>query len=270
MTRDLSGSRVIVTGASGGIGRGVAERLAEAGARVALAARSADKLQALADELRAKGRDALAVPCDVTVAGDRERLVRTVADAWGGLDILVNNAGVASWGHFDTSTEAVLRQVLEVNFFAPAELIRAAMPLLRAGRDPVVLNVGSLCGRRGLPAWPEHSASKAALAGLTEALRAEFVRFDVDVLLVIPGLVRSDDLGRHLLRSAGRAELDFANATPPDRVAEAVIDALRTNRRETVVGRDARWLLRVNRLFPRLVSRLIGRRVRALYTNPKR
>src|SRR5205823_14288059 len=200
LTRDLTGSRAIVTGASGGIGRRLAATLADCGARVALAARSADKLAELADQLRAGGHEALAVPCDLTVPADRERLVRAVADAWGGLDILVNNAGVASWGHFATSDESILRRVTEVNFFAPAELTRLAVPLLMKGRDPVVVNVGSLCGRRGLPGWPEHSGSKHALAGLTEGLRGEFARFGIDVLLVVPGLVRSDDLGRHLLR----------------------------------------------------------------------
>lgn len=265
MKRQLAGTRAIVTGASGGIGRRLAAELAARGAKVALAARSADKLAELAGQLRHAGHEALAVPCDLTVPADREKLVHTVADAWGGLDVLVNNAGVASWGHFATSDEAILRRVMEVNFFAPAELIRLAVPLLMKGRDPVVVNVGSLCGRRGLPGWSEHSGSKHALTGLTEALRGEFARFGIDVLLVVPGLVRSDDLGRHLLRRDGRANLDFANATPPERVAGAIVRALQTRRRETLVGRDARLLILANRLLPRLVGRLLARKVTALY-----
>src|SRR5688500_9030119 len=94
VTRDLTGSRAIVTGASGGIGRAVAVALADVGAKVAVAARSTAHLEALAVELRAAGRNVLPVSCDVTVAADRERLVRTVAETWGGLDLLVNNAGV--------------------------------------------------------------------------------------------------------------------------------------------------------------------------------
>jgi NAD(P)-dependent dehydrogenase (short-subunit alcohol dehydrogenase family) len=154
MSRDLTGSRAIVTGASGGIGRAVAVELADAGAKVAVVARSADKLEQLAAELRGRGREALPVAADVTKPEDRERLVRTVVDAWGGLDVLVNNAGVASWGHFATSTEEINRAVLEVNFFAPVELTRAAMPHLTNGRDPAIVNVTSMCGRRGMPAWP--------------------------------------------------------------------------------------------------------------------
>jgi short-subunit dehydrogenase len=263
MRRSLDGVRAVVTGASGGIGRAVTTKLIAAGAKVVAAARSADKLTALANERPG----VIPAACDLTVPADRERLIRTAVEQLGGLDLLVNNAGVASWGHFATSTEAINRQVLETNFFAPAELIRLAVPHLTRGDRPCVVNVASLCGRRGLPAWPEHSASKAALVGLTEALRPELVRFGIDVLLVVPGLVKTDDLGRHLLRREGKAELDYANATPPDRVAGAVVRAIRSGRRETVVGKDARWLIRANRWMPRFVDRMIIRKVRKLYAS---
>src|SRR4051794_33018357 len=110
MRRELQGRRFILTGASRGIGRCLAEQLAQAGARLALAARSADQLTALADQLRARGADVLAVPTDVTSAADRQRLVETAVGHLGGLDGLVNNAGVASWAHFADCTEAILRQ----------------------------------------------------------------------------------------------------------------------------------------------------------------
>jgi short-subunit dehydrogenase len=268
MTRDLHGLRILLTGASRGIGRCLAERLARQGARLLLAARSADQLRELAAQLAAPPADVTALPADVTREEDRQRLIREVRERFGGLDVLINNAGVASWGHFASSSEDILRQVMEVNFFAPAELIRSAIPLLAQGRQPAIVNVASVCGRRGLPGFPEHSASKFALAGLTEALRGEMARFDVDVLLVVPGLVRSDDLARHLLRAAGKAKLDFAGAMPPEVVADHVLRALRKNRAETVVGWKSRWLLRVNRLFPRLVDRLFARHVRKLYAEP--
>jgi short-subunit dehydrogenase len=171
---------------------------------------------------------------------------------------------VGSFGHFAGSSEEVLRQVMEVNFFAPAELIRQFAPVLAQGRQPAIVNVGSTCSRRGLPAWPEYSASKFALAGLTEALRGEMARFDIDVLFIVPGLTRSD-LPRHLLRNAGRMKIEFDQGMAPEQVAASIIRALEKNRVETVVGRDARWLLRFHRLFPRLLNYLIARRVRQLY-----
>jgi short-subunit dehydrogenase len=265
MQRDLHGRRLLVTGASSGIGRSLAELAARRGARVVVAARSADKLAQLARSLTAEGADVLAVPTDVASETDRRQLLETVAARLGGLDVLINNAGVASFGHFATSSEAVLRQVMEVNFFAPAELIRLAIPMLREGQEPAIVNVSSMCGRRGLPAWPEYSASKYALCGLTEALRGEMARFDIDVLLIVPGLTRSD-LGRHLLRNEGRMKIDYTGGMPPERVAAAVLKALIRNRTETVVGSEARWILQLNRFFPGLVDALLARKVRNLYT----
>jgi short-subunit dehydrogenase len=231
---------------------------------VVLAARSADKLRELADRLTAQGAEALAVPADVTADADRRRLIETVVERFGGLDVLINNAGVGSFGHFAESSEAVLRRIMEVNFFAPAELIRLAIPHLERGVRPAIVNVSSMCGRRGLPAWPEYSASKFALCGLTEALRAEMVRFDIDVLLIVPGLTRTDLWG-HMLRNEGRMKIEMDKGMAPEAVAEGILTALEKGRAETVLGREARWILRVNRFFPRLVNRLMARKVRRLY-----
>ncbi|MCC6419044.1 MAG: SDR family oxidoreductase [Gemmataceae bacterium] len=264
MKRDLRGRRILITGASSGIGRALAEQLADAGARLVLAARSADRLDELASTLTAKGADALAVPTDITRDEDRRHALHAAVERLGGLDVLINNAGVASWAHFADATEAILRQVMEVNFFAPAELIRLAIPVLVQGQQPAVVNVASMCGKRGMPAWSEYSASKFALCGLTEALRAEMARFDIDVLLILPGLTRSN-LHQGLLKNEGRMKIDFDDGMPPETVAAGIVAALRKNRAETVLGREAKWMLRVNRFFPRLLDRLIARRVRKLY-----
>jgi short-subunit dehydrogenase len=266
MVRDLDGLRLLITGASSGIGRCLAEQAARAGCRVAVVARSAGPLDAVVAELARDGHDAMAVAADVTDAADRQRLLSTVTDRFGGLDVLINNAGVGSWGHFAGGNEAILRQVMEVNFFAAAELIRSAVPILANGRSPAVINIASMCGRRGMPAWSEYSASKFALCGLTEALRAELARFDIDVLLVVPGLTRSD-LARHLLRNDGRYPIPYEKGMPPETVASCALESLRRNRTETVVGSDARWMLRINRFLPRLLDRLLARRVRQLYAN---
>jgi short-subunit dehydrogenase len=264
MKRELQGRRFILTGASRGIGRCLAEQLARAGARLVLAARSADQLTALAGQLKAAGADVLAAPTDVTSAADRQRLIETAVTHLGGLDGLINNAGVASWAHFADCTEAILRQIMEVNFFAPTELIRLAIPHLTWGRQPVIVNVASMCGRRGMPAWSEYSASKFALCGLTEALRGELARFDIDVLLILPGLTRSE-LSKNLLMNQGRAQINFDEGMPPEQVAAGVVKALRRNTTEKVLGREARWMLLVNRFFPWLVDRLLARKVRKLY-----
>src|SRR5437879_12609985 len=132
-----------------------------------------------------------------------------------------------------------MRKVMEVNFCAAVDMIRAAIPALTLGNQPAIVNIASMCGRRGMPAWPEYSASKFALCGLTEALRGEMARFDIDVLLILPGLTRSA-LSRHLLRSAGRMKIDFDRGMPPQQVAASVLHALQKGKTESVLGSDAR------------------------------
>jgi short-subunit dehydrogenase len=264
MYRDLRGQRILITGASSGIGRCLAEQAVARGAQVAIAARSAEKLNELANKLTERGGKVLVIPADITTPADREHLLEAVSAQFGGLDVLVNNAGVASFGHFVTSSEQILRQIMEVNFFAPAELMRRAVPILIKGVRPAIVNVASMCGRRGLPAWTEYSASKFALCGLTEALRGEFARFDIDVLLILPGLTKSD-LPQHLLRNDGRMKIDFTKGMAPETVAAGILGALQRNRTETVLGRDSRWVLRLNRFFPRLVDRVMACKVRRLY-----
>jgi short-subunit dehydrogenase len=264
MRREFTGRRVLITGASSGIGRALTMQLAQAGARLALAARSKDKLDALASELLAHGADVVAIPVDVTLEADRAHLMAEVQTRFGGLDVLVNNAGIASWAHFADSTEEILRQIMEVNFFAPTELIRLAIPMLTEGQQPAIVNVSSMCGRRAMPGWSEYSASKYALCGLTEALRGELARFEIDILLIIPGLTKSD-FPKHFLQTKGRAKIEFDKGMPPEQVAAGILNSLRKNKTETVMGSEARWVLLCNKFFPRLTDWLLARKMKQLY-----
>ncbi len=266
MQRDVRGRVILVTGASRGIGRRTAERLARLGARLALSARSAEDLAKVVGECRATGAEAEAFTGDLTKPEDRERIVAATVSRFGGLDVLVNCAGVCSFGEFSTSTEEIVRRVMEVNFFAQAEMIRVCQPhLLRSGEQdgwrPAVVNVASICGRWGIPSLPEHCASKHAFVGLTEALRGEFERYGIDVLLVLPGLVRSDDLNRHLLRNDGKIYLDFEGAQPPDEVAADVVKSLTRNRAEATSGWVSWGVWFGRRLFPRAVRFFMTRKV---------
>lgn len=264
MKRELAGRRILITGASSGIGRALAEETARQGMRLVIAARSREPLDALVAEWTARGAEVMAVAADVTSSADRQRLLQATVERFGGLDVLVNNAGVGSQGPFPASTESVLRQVMEVNFFAPVELIRAALPLLQGGRQPAVVNVTSMCGRRAIPMWAEYSASKFALLGLSESLRTELASQGIDVLTIVPGLTRTN-LDRTLLRRDQRMYADFEKGMAPSAVARAILDALRRNRPETVVGWEARLILGLNRLWPRFVDFMFRRFVRRQY-----
>lgn len=261
MKRDLAGQRILVTGASSGMGRALAEHAAAAGMRVVLTARSGDVLTQLATDLQKQGREALVLPADLTSATERTKLLQDIQERLGGLDVLANVAGIGVQGLFTDSTEELLRQVMEVNFFAPVELIRQAVPLLEKGRQPAVVQVASMCGRRSMPFWTEYSASKFALCGLMEALRAEFVRQGIDVCLIVPGVTQTN-LGKNLLRHDGRIAFKFEHGMTTAYVAQQILKALRLGRAETVLGWEARWIVRTNRWLPRLVDALLARVVR--------
>jgi short-subunit dehydrogenase len=266
MRRVLKDKVVLLTGASRGIGRRVADRLIAKGATVGLVARSADALKRAEEELRQAGGEAMALPADLTVPADRERVVAVTVERFGGLDVLINGAGVAAYGPFASGTEDVLRTIMEVNFFAAVELIRLCQPHLAAsavaGRAPAVLNLTSVVGRVAAPGVSEHSASKFALVGFTEALRAEFVRYGIDVLMVHPGLVQSDDLEQHLLRDEPMMKFDFRRATPPEVVADGLVKALESGTREKAIGRLAWWACFGKRMAPRFMRVILRRKVK--------
>ena len=261
MRRDLQGRRILITGASSGIGEQLARQLAGEGAKLILAARSHDKLRQLAQSLPG---ETLVVPTDLTKEADRQNVLDQAVQHFGGLDILINNAGVASWAHFADSNEEILRQVMEVNFFAPADLIRRAIRVLVDGKEPAIVNVASMCGRRAMPAWPEYSASKYALCGLTESLRGELARFDIDALLILPGLTASD-FSHNFLKTEGKAKIEFTKGMDPKDVAIEIVASLKKNKTETWIGSDCKWMLRANRFFPRFVDWMLARKVKKLY-----
>jgi short-subunit dehydrogenase len=264
MKRRVAGSRMLVTGASSGIGRALAEHAARRGARVVLAARSEDAINQLADSLRRDGHEVVAVCADVTRDEDRRRMLDAAVRHFGGLDVLVNNAGILATGHFADAAPERLRQIMETNFFAAAELSRLTVPQLRHGNRPIIVNIASITGRRGVPARPEYSASKFALIGLSEALRAELAKDGIDVLVVSPCFVNTE-LERRMLESKARREWDDRKLISPDFVAEQTLRAIELGKHEITIGTSGKVLLLVNRFLPRLVDCLAARYVRRLY-----
>ncbi|MGL6075150.1 MAG: SDR family NAD(P)-dependent oxidoreductase [Fimbriiglobus sp.] len=270
MRRDLRGRVCVVTGASRGIGRRTAETLAKHGAKLALVARSAEDLQALAEKLRGQGVECEAYPTDITDPEARNKTVTAIVSRFGGLDVLINSAGTASFAEFVDSTPEILRRITEINFFASVEMIRLCQPHLlqsslkgrKSGWRAAILNVASTCGRVGIPSFSEHCGSKHAITGFSEAIRLEFAQYDIDVLLVHPSLVKTDDSQKHYIQNRGKVWVNFENAVSADYAGERVVKALVRNWPETAVGRDAWWALFGKRAGPRFVRAIMRRKVR--------
>jgi short-subunit dehydrogenase len=264
MRRELRGWRVLLTGASQGIGEALALELAKAGARLALTARSEEKLEEVVQAVRIAGGEAHGIPGDLTHDEERKAILASAVEVLGGLDGVINNAGLGSWNHFADGNEQGFRDMMEINFFTPAELMREAIPVLMKGHQPAILNVASRCGRCALPSWTEYSASKAALVGLTESLRTEYARFGIEVLMALPGKTSTGFL-KNCRMATGKAQLKFEEGMPPATVAKALVNQLVRNKRETWIGRDSYWMLMVQRFMPGLVRRKLASKVRELY-----
>jgi NADP-dependent 3-hydroxy acid dehydrogenase YdfG len=176
----------LITGASTGIGAATARRAAEAGHRVVLAARSADKLAALADELGNEGHS-LAVPCDVTEWSDQERMVQAALDAFGRLDVVFANAGFGARRGFLEETPEHWRSMVLTNVLGAAYTIRATLPALKESRGHVLIT-SSVAGRRAL-SGSLYSATKHAATAMGEALRQDVNDTGIRVTVIEPGMV---------------------------------------------------------------------------------
>jgi short-subunit dehydrogenase len=262
--RRITGSRILITGASQGIGRALALAAAQRGAKVLATARSEDLLRELEKEIRAGGGMVEMVRADVTSPLDRRRLVDEAVRHFGGIDVLVNNAGIGATGHFAEANPELLRRIMEVNFFGVTETTRAFLPLLRRGQQPAIVNISSIAGKRGIPSRSEYSASKFAVQGFSEALRAELAKDEIDVLVVCPGLTQTN-FSRNLLENKARQPMDHLRGMTAERVAIATLQALERSKHEVCLTLQGKLLVFVSRLLPRLADRVAARRVRQLY-----
>lgn len=255
--RTINGCRGILTGASSGIGRALAGELVRGGARLVLVSRRADRLEHLAATLSGASGRVEIVAGDVTQDDVRRRALERAAESFGGLDLLVNNAGSGAMGLFADASPERLRQIMEINFFAPAEMIRIALPVLKTGNRPLVVNVSSILGHRGIPLYAEYCASKFALQGLSESLRAEFAPLGIDLLVASPGTTQTEFFDSAI--DAAEPPWPKPRGLPSAVVARHIVTAIARGRHEVVISAPGKLLVWANRLFPRLLDRILAR-----------
>jgi short-subunit dehydrogenase len=239
----------LVTGASSGIGAATARLLSHEGWRVVLAARRADRLEALAAELG----DAVAVPADLTVADAPARL-REAVEREGSLELLVNNAGGAWRASFADGGYENVRRTMEVNFDAVVRLTEALLPLLRSSSPSSIVNVSSVAGRIGRPKVAAYAASKFALAGWTEALSYEEAPNGVHIGLVLPGFVATEGFPQAQLVTSVTTRWMVSK---PEKVAKAILAAGPGGKAEVYVPRPYGLVPRLRFLAPGLVRRAV-------------
>ena len=244
---------VVITGASSGIGEATARHLARTrDARCVLVARREDRLKTLAAEI---GGDVSYLTLDVTAEDAPERVRAHVAERDGRLDVLVNNAGAAWRESFAEGGCADMRRTMELNLFAPVRLVETLLPLLREPPGGAIVNVASVAGRVARARTGAYSASKAAMIGWTDALRAEEAEHGVHVGAVLPGFVSTEGFPQSEL--LGRRATRWVVSTP-EKVAEAIDDVAFSHRRERVVPRGYAVIGVLRTAVPAAVFRVTG------------
>lgn len=251
--RDLSGRRALVTGGSSGLGQAIALELARRGCGVLATARRADRLDALART--ATGIQGVAG--DLTDPDFRDRLPGMAADRLGGLDIVVAAAGSGAIGAFGADDPGTCERIIDIDFLAPADLVRASLPLLRRSPDPGIVLVGSILGLHPLPLHGAYCAAKAALRSLAGTLRMELAASRIDVLHVGLGPIESEFWENLLV--GRRPAWSRARPMPAARAARAVVDGLVRRRGEVMPGWRAKGFAFAARFMPGLIDAIAAR-----------
>ena len=246
---------VIVTGASSGIGLAAARHFGAAGAKVVMAARSLDKMLAEAPSV---GPDVLCVKADVSVEADCKALIDQTVARFGRIDILVNNAGLSMRAMFRDLDLAVVRKLMDVNFYGTVYCTKYALPYLLQSKGQVV-GVISIAGYSALPARCAYSSSKYAIRGFLDTLRIEHLKDGLGVLVFAPGYTASNVRNAALTADGsaqGETPLDEGKLMSAEKCAAILARALEKRRSEVILTGLGKATVFMHRLFPRLTDRM--------------
>jgi short-subunit dehydrogenase len=249
---NLKEKKIVLTGATGGIGEALATALTRAGASLIMVSRSSEKLDTLMARLPGIGH--IPVAADITTTSGRLAVIQAAGTS---LDGLVNNAGVNHFGLLQDQSEEQLRQMLEVNALAPILLTRSLLPILQQG-DSIVVNVGSGFGSIGFAGYSGYSASKFALRGFTEALRRELADSSVNVMYLAPRATKTAMNPAHVV--AMNEELGNAMDSP-ELVATELLALLKKGQGSRFIGWPERFFAKLNGLFPSVVDSALAKQL---------
>ncbi len=262
---NFTNKTIIITGASAGIGKVLAIKLAQQGANLVLAARNQASLEITAHECFKGGGQAIVVPTDVTNPEACQKLIEDSLAAFGAIDCLVNNAGISMWARFDQIKDlSMFEKIMKVNYFGAVYCTYYSLPHLKNSRGLLVA-ISSLAGKTGIPTRSGYAASKHALQGFLDSLRVELRGTGVDVLVVSPGLVATD-IRQHVLGAEGKPiQANLSNeqqqAMSPEVCADLIQLAMCKRKRELVMTLKGKLGLWLKLLAPNLVDSIAARAV---------
>ena len=249
----LQGQVVVVTGGSAGIGKHVATRLGKSGARLVLAARSADTLQQVADELTADGIEVLAVPTDVSDPDDLSKLVDKSIAKFGQIDVLINNAGIDCYYPFEQLEVDQILSTIETNLTGTILLTRFVIPHMLQRSRGTIVNLASTAGKHCPGFAAVYGATKAGQIAFTQGLRGEYLDRGISATAVCPGFTRQGGIYDRMVQLTGKKTPFALGSTTADAVASAVVKAIVKGPPEIVVNwPPMRPAIAFKEIFPRL------------------
>jgi len=252
----FQGKRIVITGASTGIGAELAVALTARGARVVVAARTTKALEEVV--ARCKGGEAHAVACDVSEKEQCRALIEQAVQKLGGLDVLVNNAGISMRARFDEVTDlAVFEQLIRVNYLGAVYCTHFALDELKRSKGHLVA-ISSVTGKLGIPTRTGYVASKHAMNGFFDALRVELMGSGVDVSVICPGPVATDIRSKVLVATKPVNEEAEAKMMSVHECVQIIVDAMAGRRREVVMGGSAKLALWLKLIAPGVVDRRVA------------
>jgi NAD(P)-dependent dehydrogenase (short-subunit alcohol dehydrogenase family) len=263
---DLREKVVLITGGSRGLGLVMARELVREGSLLAICARDERELGRAREELEQRGARVLALQCDVTQQAQVDRMVSAVQSHYGRVDVLINNAGVIEVGPVEVMTPDDYEEAMKTHFWGPLYTTLAVLPEMRRRRDGRIVNISSIGGKIGIPHLVPYSASKFALVGLSEGLRAELAKDGIVVTTVCPGLMRTGSPRNAVFKGQHRSEyawFSISDATPltamkAERAARQIIAACRRGDAEVVLSIQAQLAVKFHGLFPGLTADALG------------
>jgi NADP-dependent 3-hydroxy acid dehydrogenase YdfG len=249
---------IAITGASAGIGRATAIRLARDGASVAICARRRDRLDAVADEIVRAGGAALPIVADVTRDPEMEAFVAQTVSRWGQLDVMMCNAGYGVYGTIDQIAPSQMHAMMDVNYQGTYNAARAALPVFQRQRHGHFIIVSSIVGKRGVPYMGAYSATKFAQVGLAECLRAELVDTGIHVSVVYPVSTETEFFDV-MVRRSGFATRARGPRQSAEQVADAIARTIERPAPEVYPLRKARGLALLAAIAPGFTDRIVKR-----------
>lgn len=250
---------IIVTGASSGIGRSLAEELAKRGAKVILAARNIHKLNDLSKKIESRGSEILAVKTDVSNEGECKNLIKKTIEKFGRIDVLINNAGISMRALFEEVDLIVIKQLMDVNFWGTVYCTKYAMPYVLKTKGSVV-GVSSIAGFKGLPGRSGYSASKFAVHGFLEVLRTENLKNGLHVLIACPGFTASNIRNTALTKDGsqqGESPRDESKMMTSEEVAIRITDAIEKRKRTLILTSQGKLTVLLNKFFPKFMDKVV-------------